>query len=143
MMRAARLVSFALVAVLPACSANPPPPAGAPQAVVPGSEAAGVTERQAAAVDEDVVHRLAWARCDRSQSCNRIGPGAQYATRAACIASASDAYRKELNEAACPGGIGESGLAQCERSLRLGECTEPGQTTGTASHCRLASLCLK
>jgi len=142
-MSAVRLVIFALVAVLPACSANPPPPAGAPQPVVPGSEAAGVTERQAAVVDDDVVHRLAEARCDRSQSCNRIGPGAHYPTRAACVAEASDAYRKELNEAACPGGVGESGLAQCERSLRLGECSEPGQSIGTASHCRLAAMCLK
>jgi hypothetical protein len=133
------------MAFVAACSTNAPPPAGAPQAVVPGSEPppVGVMEQQAAVVDEQVVHRLAEARCDRSQSCNRIGLGAQHATRAACVADASDVYRKELNDAACPGGIGESGLAQCERSLRQGECSEPGQTTGTASHCRLAALCLK
>lgn len=133
---------FAVVGGLAACSANTPPPPNAPQPIVPGSRVAiGVTEQQTV-VDQDVVDRLSQAACDRSQSCNRIGPGAYYRDRADCVATIGANYRKELNAAACPDGIGEAGLAQCERSLRSGECTEPGEENGIPSHCVLASICI-
>jgi hypothetical protein len=135
--------SLATLACITACATNPPPPAGAPQPLVPGSRSGmGVTELQVV-VDDDVVTRLAEAACDRSQSCNRIGPGAHYPNREACVSTVSAHYRADLNAAACPGGIGEAGLAQCERSLHDGECTEPGQLEGSPSHCKLASICVR
>ena len=138
-----RASSLATLVCLAACAANPPPPAGAPQPLIPGSRSGmGVTEQQVV-VDDEVVIRLADAACDRSQSCNRIGPGAHYRDRDACVSKVSEHYREQLNAAACPGGIGEAGLAQCERSLRDGECTEPGQLEGSPSHCRLAAICVR
>ena len=135
--------SLATLAGLTACAADPAPRAGEPHALVPGSRSAvGVTEEQTV-VDDLVVTRLADAACDRSQSCNRIGPGAHYPDRDACVSKVRAHYREQLNAAACPGGIGEAGLAQCERSLRDGECTEPGQLEGVPSHCSLASICVR
>jgi hypothetical protein len=56
----------------------------------------------------------------------------------------SEQYRKDLNAVACPGGIGEAGLAQCEQSLRAGECKEPGEEVGDEpAHCSLASMCVR
>jgi hypothetical protein len=138
-----RASSLATLACLTACAAESAPPAAAAQPFVPGSRSGmGVTEPQAV-VDDEVVLRLADAACDRSQSCNRIGPGAHYSDRDACLSSVSGHYREQLNGAACPGGIGEAGLAQCERSLRDGECTEPGQLEGAPSHCKLAAICVR
>ena len=128
--------------VLAACASNNPPPPSAPQAVVPGSEApAGLTEQQTVA-DDEVVNRIANAHCDRSQSCNRVGPGAHYANRDVCLNEIRGVIRKELNAVRCPGGIGERGLAQCVQSLENGQCDSPGQDVGTTSHCKLNSLCI-
>jgi Family of unknown function (DUF6184) len=142
-----RASAFALVAagmgVLVACAENNPPPANAPQPVVPGTQAvAGVTEEQAVA-DEDVVSRLANARCDRSQSCGRIGPGAHFRDRYDCMQREANMVREDLNAAKCPGGIGATGLSQCIRSIDEGRCDTPGQEWGRPSHCKLNTLCMK
>lgn len=134
---------LAAFGVLAACAENNPPPPNAPQPLVPGTQpAAGVTERQAA-TDDEVVEDIADAHCDRAASCNRVGPGAHYRDRNDCVIQMRDAIRKQLNAVACPGGIGEDGLAQCVKSLENGDCTAPGQTVGTTSHCKLDSLCIK
>jgi hypothetical protein len=56
-----------------------------PQQPVEGTTSRdGVTAQQAVA-DEEVVESIAAARCDRDQSCDRIGPGAAYHDRADCM----------------------------------------------------------
>lgn len=128
---------------LVACAADSPPPANSPQPIVPGSQATyGVTEEQAI-TDEEVVNELADAKCDQRQSCNRIGPGATYRDRADCVAQMSRVLRTEVNAARCEGGIGESGLAQCVKSIHLAECDMPGELVGGASHCKLNALCIR
>ena len=111
--------------------------------MVPGTEPEpGLTNQQAIA-DADVVERLAAGRCDRSQSCNRIGAGAAYRDRADCMSQNRALVARDVNAWRCPGGIGEVGLSRCEKSLALAHCDMPGQVYTTAAHCELREMCLK
>lgn len=129
--------------LLAACAENNPPPPNAPQPIVPGSEGAQGNSQQQTVTDDEVVERIAAAHCDRSASCDRIGPGAQYRDRNDCIEQMRVHMRKQLNASRCPRGIGETALALCVKSLHDGECDTPGEVVGTTSHCKLDSLCLK
>jgi hypothetical protein len=135
-------LALSTITGLAACASSPPT-APSPQAPVAGSEATerGVTAEQTVA-DDQVVERVANAHCDRSQSCNRIGPGATYRDRADCVSRVGAAVSKDLNASRCPGGIGERALAQCVKSLHEGECDAPGEEYGNISHCKLDSLCI-
>jgi|HubBroStandDraft_3_1064219.scaffolds.fasta_scaffold537007_2 hypothetical protein len=137
------LVSVSLGLLL-ACSASPQQAASSPQPVTPQTETppTGVTSEQAVA-DEDVVSRISVARCDRSQSCNHIGPGAAYHDRDDCMAHMRVLVSKQLNTTRCPGGLGETGVSRCVKSLVLGQCDMPGQEYPTADHCKVKEMCLK
>ncbi|HEY3819276.1 MAG TPA: DUF6184 family natural product biosynthesis lipoprotein [Polyangiaceae bacterium] len=140
---AASLASAALGIMLTCCASSSHDVART-QPIVPETETSptGVTSQQALA-DEDVVERLSAARCDRSQSCNRIGPGAAYRDRDDCMAQMGVLVAKELNASRCPGGIGEVGVSKCVHSLHVGECDMPGMEYTTAAHCKLNDMCLR
>ena len=140
---AGSLASIAL-GLLVTCCASPQETASSPQPVVPRTETEGlgVTNAQTVA-DEDVILRVSSARCDRSQSCDHIGPGAIYRDRDDCMAQMRTLVSKQLNTSQCPGGIGETGVSRCVKSLHLGECDMPGQVYTTVSHCKLEEMCLK
>jgi len=140
---AGSLASIAL-GLLVTCCASPQETASSPQPIVPRTEtrAVGVTNAQTVA-DEDVILRVSSARCDRSQSCDHIGPGAVYRDRDDCMAQMRTLVSKQLNTSRCPGGIGETGVSRCVKSLHLGECDMPGQVYTTVSHCKLDEMCLK
>jgi hypothetical protein len=124
-----------------ACCA--PPESASSQPVVPGTERElGVTSEQAVA-DAEVVARIAAARCDRSQSCDRIGRGANYRDRDDCMTQARELVSSQLNASHCPGGIGEVGVSRCVSSLHNGECDMPGEMYGNTSHCEMNLMCLK
>lgn len=133
-----------VVGLLAACGAS----AQQEQAVnarypVPGTPArAGVTAQQVVA-DEDVVERITWARCDRDQSCNLIGPGATYANRNECVRQTRAMVQRDINPARCKGGVGEIGVGKCVKSLIDGECDMPGQIAGRSADCNLAALCIR
>jgi hypothetical protein len=138
----ASLISVAapvLAIVLPCCA---PEPVGA-QPVVPETQTqpVGVTATQAVA-DEDVIQRIASARCDRSQSCDRIGPGAPYRDRGVCMEKMRELVSKELNTSRCQGGIGEVGVSRCLKSLEIAHCDMPGQEYPTTSHCKIVDMCI-
>jgi hypothetical protein len=140
--KAASLTSAAAITLgllLPCCASQP---VGA-QPIVPETEATpvGVTATQAVA-DEDVIQRIASARCDRSQTCDRIGPGAPYRNRDECMAKMRDLVATQINAWRCPGGIGEIGVSRCLKSLKLGQCDMPGQEYPTTSHCKIKDMCI-
>jgi hypothetical protein len=136
-------IAVAGMGVLAACAENPPPPPNVPQPVVAGTQSVvGVTEEQAVS-DDDVITRLANARCDRSASCDRVGPGAEYKNRVDCLDHEHEIVRRDLNAAKCPAGIGAKGFAQCVKSVEDATCDMPGQTYEKSSHCKLDSLCMK
>jgi len=137
---ASTLVSVAVGLLLTCCASQDNISA---QPVVPETRTTqvGVTSAQAVA-DEDVVSRISVARCDRSQSCNHIGPGAVYRDRDACMAHMRALVSEKLNTSRCPGGIGETGVSRCVKSLIMGECDMPGQEYPTADHCKVNDMCL-
>jgi hypothetical protein len=135
--------AFTTVALGILVSCCTPPESAISQPVVPGTEGEpGVTSQQAVA-DAEVVERIATARCDRSQSCDRIGLGANYRDRNDCMRQARELVSRQLNASHCPGGIGEVGVSRCVSSLGIGECDTPGQVYGTVSHCELDLMCLR
>jgi hypothetical protein len=131
-----------LLGGLAACASSSPSTAASPQTSVPGSPATGDTPTEQAVADQAVIERIAAAHCDRSQSCDRIGPGANYRDREDCMSRVRARSGKELSASKCAGGIGERGLTRCEKSLRAGQCTAPGEEYGNTSHCDLNLICL-
>ncbi len=126
-----------------ACGASQPDAALSSQQPVPGTRAGdGVTAQQAIA-DEEVVERISAARCDRDQSCNRIGPGAAYRDREDCMRQTRAMVQRDINPTRCRGGVGEVGLDRCVKSLEAGQCDMPGQVAGRTAQCDVAALCMK
>jgi hypothetical protein len=125
------------------CGASQQSAALPSQEPVPGTRSTdGVTAQQGIAY-EDVVERIAAARCDRDQSCNRIGPGAAYRDRDDCLTQTRAMVAGDLNPIRCPGGVGEVAVDRCVNALEAGQCDSPGQTMGRTSLCHLSSLCMK
>jgi hypothetical protein len=124
------------------CGASSPPPPSGPPPVVPGTEQGTGMMSQQRMADADVVERIAAARCDSSQSCDRIGPGAKYPDRAACLDAIRTLVSRKLNTRKCPGGLGEIGVDQCVKSIRDGQCVFVDEVYPTASHCKLEAMCL-
>jgi hypothetical protein len=138
---ASAVVSVAVGLMLTCCASEEPV---TNQPVVPETQTprVGVTATQAIA-DEEVILRISSARCDRSQSCNHIGPGAVYRNRDVCMEHMRALVATKLNTTRCPGGIGEVGVARCVKSLQAGECDMPGQEYPTADHCKVKDMCLE
>jgi hypothetical protein len=111
---------------------------------VPGTEDEHGTTSEQAVADAEVVGRISGARCDRSQSCDRIGPGANYRDREDCMSQMRTLVARQLTASRCPRGMGEVGVSRCVKSLHDAECDHPGeQLYPTPSHCKLDLMCLK
>jgi hypothetical protein len=129
---------------LVACSTSLPSAASAPQPVVPGTEDEHGSTSEQAVADAEVVGRISAARCDRSQSCDRIGPGAHYRDREDCMSQMRALVSRKLSASRCPGGMGEVGVSRCVKSLHDAECDSPGQELyPRPSHCELDLMCIK
>jgi hypothetical protein len=130
--------------LLVACGAPPTTAASSRQPVVPSTEhEPGATSKQTVA-DALVVERMAGARCDRNQSCDRIGPGAAYRDREDCLSQMRTLFSGQLSGSRCPAGLGEIGVSRCVNSLHDAECDSPGQELyPRPSHCALDVMCLK
>ena len=111
------------------------------------SPAAGAASARVVANDE-VVERISKARCDQSQSCNRIGPGTRYRDLGDCTSRMRALVSGQLSASRCPGAIGEIGVSRCVRSLEASECDLPGQLYArrprplSVSNCDLDSMCV-
>jgi hypothetical protein len=102
----------------------------------------GVTNMQPT-VDTTTVNRLAGARCDREQTCNKIGGGQTYATRAVCIDQMRGTMANELNSYNCPRGLDHDQIDRCLSAIRDEECDHPLDTLQRVDKCRTAAMCLK
>jgi hypothetical protein len=129
------------LALLAACGGSQ---ASAPaQQPVPGTRAQGGVTAQQTVADDEIVERIASARCDRDESCNRVGPGAPYRNRSDCMQQTRELVKTDLNPATCRGGVGAVSLDRCVQSLEEGQCDMPGQIAGRTSQCDLTTLCMK
>jgi hypothetical protein len=101
----------------------------------------GVTNAQR--VDSSVANRLAEARCDREQTCNNVGAGQKYTSRAVCIDQMRGSLANDLNAYECPRGIDDAQLHECMTAIRTEECGHPFDTLSRMEKCRTGALCMK
>jgi hypothetical protein len=98
----------------------------------------------------DLVERIFLARCDVSESCNRVGPGATYRNRDDCMSRTRAQLSGQLGTSRCRGAVGETRVSQCVKSLQMSECDEPGQLhaehprhTTLGAQCNPDLMCLE
>ena len=89
------------------------------------------------------VASVATARCDRELKCKNIGTNQKYLTTDECITKMQNDKRTSLNAQECPGGVSDSDLASCLRSIREEDCGNPLDSISRLTACRAGALCLK
>lgn len=113
---------------------NPAPP-GVPERM-------GVTSAQNG-FDQKTVDLMADALCDHAEQCNEIGPGRNYATRAACDAQSGVRASNELNATSCPRGVDQSAVRQCIAAIGNEPCSTWLESLSRTPACRTDALCVK
>jgi hypothetical protein len=96
-----------------------------------------------------VIERIAAAHCDEVQSCNGIGPGAQYRRREDCMSEMLAVVSNEVSMSPCRGRIGEMAVSRCVSSLDVvDDCDRPGQIYArrprryvNSSDCKVDRMC--
>lgn len=96
-----------------------------------------------ATANENAIHGMAMARCDREEICDNVGSGKKFATREVCMAELRDKGREELRATECPGGIDQAQLDKCLADIRGERCGNPLDTVTRLASCRTSALCLK
>jgi hypothetical protein len=76
------------------------------------------------------------ARCARSQRCDRIGPGLEYASRDECALRIRAEWSEELNRVDCGLGVDEVALRACLKQL-----SEQGCRNDVGGACRSIDIC--
>ena len=89
------------------------------------------------------VSSIATARCDRELKCKNIGTNQKYLTTDECITKLQNDKRTALNAQECPGGVSDSDLASCLKSIREEDCGNPLDSVSRLTACRAGALCLK
>jgi len=89
------------------------------------------------------VSSIATARCDRELKCKNIGTNQKYLTTDECITKLQNDKRTAINAQECPGGVSDSDLASCLKSIREEDCGNPLDSVSRLTACRAGALCLK
>jgi len=87
------------------------------------------------------AHKLAEARCDREERCNKVGDGRKYASRATCLAAVTSEWSEELNEYHCPGGTVQGALDNCLKEIRGEGCVNPLASLERIVDCDAHEVC--
>jgi uncharacterized protein DUF6184 len=116
------------LALLGACSSNPP-------ATTPAMQRAARTQTAAATAS------LAQARCEREQRCNDIGENKKYSSNEDCLTRVRNDWRGDLNAKECPAGVNQVRLDQCLTSVKQEECGHPFETLDRLATCRSGAMC--
>jgi hypothetical protein len=136
------LAFFATSAVL-ACAEQTRTSTPTARTPVAGSEPpVGVVEAQNEA-DRRVVDRIATARCDHEEQCDRVGQGKKYATRDVCQTQLHSDTMKDLNAQSCPKGIDQSAVDHCLGAIQAQPCSSLLGTLTQMTDCRVGSMCMK
>ena len=90
-----------------------------------------------------VVEKLAAARCDQEQSCNNIGSGAKFVSRAVCMDQLRGDIGNELNAYNCPHGLDSAAVDRCMMAIKGEACSTPFDTLSRRDKCRTSSMCIK
>lgn len=132
------LVGLTMVAC--AHEAGPPqnPPGSSPGTAVP----AGVTNAQNVA-DQQVVDRIARARCKRAEGCNDVGNGKRYVSPQLCIEQIRGNSENEVTGYNCPHGVDRAALERCMAAIDVAPCGKSTEKLADIAECGSDVLCMQ
>jgi len=115
---------------------NPPSPS--PGTAVP----AGVTNAQNLA-DQEVVDRIARARCKRAVACNDVGDGKLYLSRELCTEQIRGNSANDMTGYNCPHGVDQGALDRCMAAIDVAPCGKTTEKLADIAECKSDVLCMK
>jgi hypothetical protein len=92
--------------------------------------------------NEDAVHRLTDARCERARACNQLGPKEKYADEASCRRENAHDLEADLRPSECRYGIREEKLSNCLQEIRNERCGNPLDSISRLATCRTGKMCI-
>lgn len=90
---------------------------------------------------DTVVSRVARARCDREQYCDRVGEGKAFGTGEQCTNVLRERARAEVVHAQCDRGFETSQLALCLNAIRQVPCDTRLDSIDTLPNCQSSAIC--
>jgi hypothetical protein len=136
------VVCLAVAAVACAEQTQSSAPRTGPTPVAGTEPPSGVVEAQNQA-DQRVVDRLAAARCEQEEKCDRIGTGRKYASRYVCETQLRSDTTNGLNAQSCPRGIDQGAVDHCLKAIQAQPCAPILDTFTRITDCRAGAMCMK
>lgn len=90
---------------------------------------------------DDAIVRIATARCDREQACNKIGDGRAYDDQATCLAEMGELVDEEAGQTACPNGVDPLEVSRCLLDVRGTRCGGELERSPNIASCTKVVLC--
>jgi hypothetical protein len=108
-----------------------------------GAEAGAATTTGApyGVTSETAIRDVSRARCNREQTCNRVGPERAHETMEACLHEVERDTRATLRDSECPNGIDQAGLSRCLDDIRNERCSNPLDVMSRLASCNRAKVC--
>jgi hypothetical protein len=103
----------------------------------------GVMNAQAPNYDAAIVEQLSAARCYREQTCDNVGGGKRYTSRAVCMEQMRGSIGNDLNTYNCPLGIDREKLEHCRLKIHEESCGDPIASFNRSAACQEGALCMK
>lgn len=92
-------------------------------------------------MNDDAAMRLANARCDRENACDKIGAFRRFTDRDACVRELFQEAHADVVPEACPAGVDETKLARCLAAVQSQPCDDARATVDEPASCRRDELC--
>ena len=90
---------------------------------------------------DDAIVRIATARCEREQACNKIGSGRAYDDQATCLAEIGELADEEAGQTACPEGVDPLEVSRCLLDIRATRCGGELERSPNIASCTKVVLC--
>ncbi|MGZ3474324.1 MAG: DUF6184 family natural product biosynthesis lipoprotein [Polyangiales bacterium] len=90
---------------------------------------------------DSAVERVSQEQCARSQRCDNIGTGREYASRENCLTVERGKFAEAFSLQSCPGGIDEHNLQSCLSEIRDQGCGASWSSVSRRETCRNRNVC--
>jgi hypothetical protein len=90
---------------------------------------------------EDVVARIATARCDRELGCGKIGTGKRFEDQPSCLAEMGELADEEAGPTTCPFGVNALEETRCLLDIALTACGGELERAPNIASCTKVVLC--
>lgn len=126
--------SLVLAALVGCAHEHDVPPTTVAVTRVTGAEISG-------GASDDAIVRIATARCEREQACNKIGSGRAYDDQATCLAEMGELADEEAGQTACPDGVDPLEVSRCLLDIRATRCGGELERSPNIVSCTKVVLC--